>query len=314
MKSPERNAYTIIGQPREGWERVGALILHGFMGSPASTNPMAHYLAAQGITVHCPLLPGHGNLPYQIHGYGREQWLAEVEEAYQFLAQSAIRSSCSATPWARRSRRISATTFDKVSGLVLMAPLYDVPDNRIKIAAVGRYFLTWLYPLKFSVVDHEIFVGRVLDYDPTVNVDDPEMQEWLVEATRISVSAIDEMRKMAVLGRKLWPRIHQPAIVFQGGRDPAVDISLTETLFQKLPTADKEMKLFPQAGHELMRPVEPIHDKVWQKTFEFIEEHAEIGPKVPTAFNAPSLLVPKKASRTLRSTLPARPHNHAIPT
>jgi alpha-beta hydrolase superfamily lysophospholipase len=186
-----------------------------------------------------------------------------------------------------------ATTFDKVSGLVLMAPLYDVPDNRIKIAAVGRYFLTWLYPLKFSVVDHEIFVGRVLDYDPTINVEDPELQDWLVEATRISVSAIDEMRKMAVLGRKLWPRIRQPVIVFQGGRDPAVDISLTETLFQKLPTADKEMKLFPQAGHELMRPVEPIHDKVWQKTFEFIEEHAEIGPKSPTPLNAPSLLVSK---------------------
>jgi hypothetical protein len=64
-------------------------------------------------------------------------------------------------------------------------------------------------------------------------------------------------------------------------------------LFQKLPTADKEMKLFPQAGHELMRPVEPIHDKVWQKTFEFIEEHAEIGPKSPTPLNAPSLLVSK---------------------
>ncbi|MCZ7669796.1 MAG: lysophospholipase [Chloroflexi bacterium] len=45
---------------------------------------------------------------------------------------------------------------------------------------------------------------------------------------------------------------------FQGGNDPAVHTDYVEQLFQKLATADKEMKFFPQAGHELMRPEEPI--------------------------------------------------------
>lgn len=290
---PERRAYSFQGRARAGWERIGALILHGFMGSPASTRPMAEALAAQGITVHCPLLPGHGNLPYQIHGYGREAWLAEAVEAYQILARGCDQIFLIGHSMGAALAAHLATTQQKVSGLILLAPLYDVPDWRIKFAAIGRYFLTWLYPLNHAVVDRDIFVGRVLDFDPTVDVDDPALQDWLVEATRIPVDGVDEMRRMAVLGRKLWPRIHQPAIVFQGGRDPAVEISYTETLFQKLPTADKEMKLFPLAGHELMRPVEPIHTRVWEKTFEFIEEHAEVGPKKPTALNAPSLLVTK---------------------
>jgi hypothetical protein len=46
-----------------------------------------------------------------------------------------------------------------------------------------------------------------------------------------------------------------------------------------------------------MRPVEPIHEKVWQKIGEFIEEHAEIGEKRPTVLNAPSLLARKEDSR-----------------
>jgi len=254
---------------------------------------MAQALAAQGITTHCPLLPGHGNLPYQIHGYPREQWIAEVEEAYHHLALSCDQIFLIGHSMGAALSAHVASNFEKISGLVLLAPLYEVPDTRIKLAAFGRYFLTWLYPLRHSVVDRDIFVGRVLDFDPTIDVDDPALQDWLVEATRISVSSVDEMRKMAVLGRKLWPHLHQPAILFQGGRDPAVDISSTEALFQKLPSADKEMKRFPQAGHELMRPVEPIHDKVWQKTYEFIEEHAEIGPKEPTPLNAPSLLISK---------------------
>ncbi|NHZ71625.1 MAG: hypothetical protein GWP17_00860, partial [Aquificales bacterium] len=172
--------------------------------------------------------------------------------------------------------------------------LYDVPDWRIKMASFGRYVMPWFYPLKRKEVDRDIFVARVTDFDPTIDADDPELQEWLVEATRLPMDGIDEMRKMGVFGRKLWPKIHQPVIVFQGGTDPAVDTVFVEKLFQKLATADKEMKFFPQAGHELMRPVEAIHKKVWQKTLEFVEDHSETGEKMPTPLNAPSLLVQRE--------------------
>ena len=81
------------------------------------------------------------------------------------------------------------------------------------------------------------------------------------------------------------------------GTDPAVNTVFVEKLFQKLATADKEMKFFPQAGHEIMRPVEPIHKKVWQKTLEFIEDHAELGEKKPTPLKGPSLLTQKEDDR-----------------
>lgn len=39
---------------------VGALLCHGFTGSPASMRPWADHLASAGLSVRLPLLPGHG--------------------------------------------------------------------------------------------------------------------------------------------------------------------------------------------------------------------------------------------------------------
>ena len=293
----ERQAYTFFGEPREGWERIGCLVLHGFMGSPVSSRDMAMHIAETGLTVHCPLLPGHGNLPYEIHGHTHKEWLAESDEAFDFLSRHCDQIFIIGHSMGAPLSAYLARKHPDVCGLVLLAPLYKVPDWRINFAAFGRYFMPWLYPLKHKAIDRDIFLGRVTDFDPTIDVNDPELQDWLVEATRIPVDGTDEMRKMGNLGRKWWPKVHQPVIVFQGGHDPAVSPGNTEKLFQLLPTADKEMKFFPQVGHELMRPVEPIHKKVWQKIDEFIEEHAEIGEKKPTVLNAPSLLVRKDDSR-----------------
>ena len=250
-KVPEgRKAYALPGIAREGWENIAVLMLHGFMGSPASSLTME---AAKGLGSDQVFIVGHS--------------MGAVLGAHL------------------------ADKFPNVCGLVLLAPLYEIPDRRLKVAAVGRYFMDWVYPLKYKMIDRDIFLGRVLDYDPTIDVDDPALQDWLVEASRIPVDGLDEMSKMAGIGRRLWPRVHQPVLIFQGGQDPAVSPGNTEKLFQALATADKEMKFFPQVGHELMRPVEPIHTKVWNKTLEFIEDHAEIGEKVPTSLKAPSLLV-----------------------
>ncbi len=276
---PERQAYTIFAAPESGPERVGLLMLHGFMGSPASSRPMASFLAEHGITVHCPLLPGHGNLPYQIHGYSRHQWLAEVEEALAFLRKQCDQVFLAGHSMGAILGAHLATLNPDICGFIMLAPLYDLPDWRIKTVAIGRYFMKWFYPLKSKHADRKIFVGRVLDYDPTINVDDPNLQDWLIEASRLPLDALDEMRKMAAMGRKLWPRLRVPVIIFQGGNDPAVNAGNTEKLFQKLQTPDKEMKFFPQVGHELMRPVESIHRKVWHKILEFIEDHSESGAK-----------------------------------
>ncbi|MCA9933975.1 MAG: alpha/beta fold hydrolase [Ardenticatenaceae bacterium] len=274
---PERQAYTIFAAPESGPERIGLLMLHGFMGSPVSSRPMAEFLAENGVTVHCPLLPGHGNLPHKIHNLSRHAWLAEAEEGLAFLRQHCNQIFIAGHSMGAVLGAHLALHNPDICGFIMLAPLYDLPDWRIKMVMFGRYFMKWFYPLKNKMTDRDIFLGRVLDYDPSIDPNDPELQDWLIEASRLPIDGLDEMRKMAVLGRKSWPKLHLPVIVFQGGSDPAVNAGNTEKLFQRLGTPDKEMKLFPQVGHELMRPVEPIHGKVWQKILVFIQDYSGIG-------------------------------------
>jgi carboxylesterase len=65
---------------------VGALVLHGFTGSPQSVRPLAEAFAAAGHTVELPLLPGHGTTVDDMLKTSWEDWSGAVDSAYRDLA------------------------------------------------------------------------------------------------------------------------------------------------------------------------------------------------------------------------------------
>ena len=64
----------------------GVLVVHGFTGNPHSMRPVAEGLAAAGLTVELPLLPGHGTAVADMIPTGFPDWLGAVEDAYADLA------------------------------------------------------------------------------------------------------------------------------------------------------------------------------------------------------------------------------------
>jgi carboxylesterase len=66
---------------------VGVLLVHGFTATTAEMRPLGEYLQQNGFTVSAPLLPGHNTFPEDINRYTWRDWVAEVEKAYQELAQ-----------------------------------------------------------------------------------------------------------------------------------------------------------------------------------------------------------------------------------
>ena len=61
--------------------RNGALVLHGFTGSPVSMRPLAEALAAAGFAVEMPRLPGHGTSVEDLAETGWDDWLTEADRA-----------------------------------------------------------------------------------------------------------------------------------------------------------------------------------------------------------------------------------------
>jgi carboxylesterase len=64
---------------------VGVLLCHGFTGTPQSMRPWGEYLAARGLTVSVPLLPGHGTRWQDMQQTGWQDWYAEVDRALREL-------------------------------------------------------------------------------------------------------------------------------------------------------------------------------------------------------------------------------------
>jgi carboxylesterase len=269
---PERRAYTLRGNGR-----IGCLMLHGFIGSPASTRPLAEYLCEQGITCHCPLLPGHGQYPNKLYKVSHKAWIAEVEEARQ-----TIRGWCDEVFIISHSMGTVLgshliVTQGEISGIVMLAPVYDVPDERLNWMWLIRYVMPWYYPHKSKKPSMQKLVReRVLDFDPALDFDSPEVQASLPQVARVPTSGLDEMVKMIRYGRSLWPQLTLPVQIFQGGHDPAVKAEKTQILYEQIPSQDKKLDLFPEAGHELMRPFDPRHETVWPTIEAFIRERSSL--------------------------------------
>lgn len=268
--SPERQAYTL-----PAGSSTGCLILHGFMGSPISSRPMADHLAAQGITVHCPLLPGHGDRPDKLYQIPHTAWIGEAQEALHTLRRHSRHIFIVAHSMGTVLAALLAEKNQDIHGLTLIAPLYNVPSRAIQLTRYLRPVVPWFYPWRFKRLQ-KLVKERILDLYPDLDLNDPAVQQQLPQLSRVPTSGIDEMRKMADIGRPLWPKLRLPIIVLQGGHDVAVRPGNSEALFATLGSPNKQFHAFPHAGHELMRPFDPVHQEVWQLISNFIKNHTPV--------------------------------------
>lgn len=263
----ERRAYTL----RAG--RTGLLVVHGFMGSPISSRPMAEYLAARGVTVHCPLLPGHGERPDKLYKVPRQAWIDEAEEGLADLRQwcDEIFLLGHSMGTILCAHLVQQNT--DIRGMVMLAPLYVVPSKAIHLTAALRYVVPWFTAWQIKKL-RPLVIERATDLYPDLNLEDPAVQAQLPALSRVPTSGIDEMRKMAVLGRRLWPKLTLPLLILQGGHDTAVKPGGDQAIYDAVASQDKRLHQYPQAGHELMRPKDPAHQQVWSEVDAFISQHS----------------------------------------
>lgn len=103
----------------------GALVLHGFTGTPASVSGVADALSVAGFAVDAPLLPGHGATMEDLVATGWDDWSAAADRAYQDLARRCrqvvvfgLSLGGSLTCWL-------AARHEEVSGIVCVNPMIE---------------------------------------------------------------------------------------------------------------------------------------------------------------------------------------------
>jgi carboxylesterase len=122
---------------------VGVVLSHGFTGTPQSMRPWAETLAAAGLSVRLPRLPGHGTRWQDLNDTRWQDWYGEIERAFDDLrgrcrAVFAMGLSMGGT----LAIRLAEQRGSEVGGLVLVNPSLGSE----------RWDVKWVLPLSRRLV------------------------------------------------------------------------------------------------------------------------------------------------------------------
>ncbi|AGC48646.1 alpha/beta fold family hydrolase [Myxococcus stipitatus DSM 14675] len=124
------------------------LVLHGFTGSPWDVRPLAEALAARGMRVVAPLLPGHGATPQALLGVTWRDWRDEARRALDLLRGHRQVFVAGLSMGALLAVGLAADAPARVRGLVLAAPALRFRGARMRvIRQLSRTpLLEWVHP------------------------------------------------------------------------------------------------------------------------------------------------------------------------
>ncbi|MDY7227789.1 alpha/beta hydrolase [Hyalangium rubrum] len=98
------------------------LLLHGFTGSPWDIRPLGEALAARGLHVKAPRLPGHGTTPEALLEVSHRHWQESAQEALYSLRGYRNVFVAGLSMGALLGLHLAARQPELVRGLVLIAP------------------------------------------------------------------------------------------------------------------------------------------------------------------------------------------------
>lgn len=238
-----------------GSGRTGALLIHGFTGSPYSMRGLGEYLADKGLSVRGVRLPGHGTSWEELNLKNTEDWVQAVDaEFLDFAADHDEVFLVGLSFGAALSLDLAVRRPDRVAGVVALAP-FLLSKDPLRVAA----------PL----------VGRLLKSFPGVGNDicEPDQDERCYD--RLPLKAVPHVLRFVARVRGLLPSLAVPVLTIHGRQDHTAPPEGSELIIEKAATKDKELVWLERSYHVITMDYE--RQEVFERTFNFIKERAKSG-------------------------------------
>ena len=194
----------------------GALVLHGFTGSPVSMRPLAEALAAAGFAVEMPRLPGHGTAVEDLAETGWDDWLTEAERALGTVAERAASGKVVVVGLSMGGALTAALAqgHPELAGIVLInAPVAAPPELAAGI--------------------EEMLAGGVEVIDSIGgDIADPDADEVSYESTPLRPLVTMLMAGQDV--RERLPEIRQPTLIITSRQDHVVSPADSDVLAEHI--------------------------------------------------------------------------------
>jgi carboxylesterase len=234
---------------------VGALLCHGFTGSPQSLRPWAEYLADAGLSVSLPRLPGHGTTWKEMARTRWEDWYAEVDRAFEDLAKRATEvfvmglsmGGCLAL-------RLAELHSSSISGLVLVNPSITADNSLVALTPVLKYVVP---SLKGVGNDVKKDGARELAYD------------------KMPVKAIASLRRLWSATQADLGRLTQPILVYRSAADHVVGPASLAALRGAVPDSQLTVRACEDSFH--VATLDNDAPEIFAGSLEFVRTHSRAG-------------------------------------
>ena len=226
---------------------IGVLVCHGFTGTTQSVRPIAERCAAEGWSVRMPRLPGHGTTWRDLNRTVWTDWYAEVEAAYAELQQRCSQVVVAGLSMGGSLVTLLAEEHPEVAGLVLINPMYEPKDPRLRALPALKHVVPSL-----AAIGNDIKKAGAteLAYDRT--------------PLRALHSATQLWRRTA---RDL-PQITQPVLLMHSPEDHVVEPSNSALLLSRVSSADVTEILLEDSFH--VATLDHDAERIMDETVDFV--------------------------------------------
>ena len=231
---------------------VGALLVHGFTGSPQGLRGLGEYLAERGIAVTGPRLPGHGTSWEDLSSRTSAEWSQTVEDSFHKLqAEQEEIFLVGLSFGAALALELAARYPDRISGIVTISGFIITKDPRRFLSPLIRRVIKTLPPIAGDIAD-------------------PASTEISYE--RLPVLQADEVIRFGKRARTALPSVTAPILIMHSKNDHTVHPSNANLIHDSVSSSAKEIVWFDRSYHVL--PLDFDREEVFDRTYNFIKEHS----------------------------------------
>lgn len=233
------------------------LLLHGFGDTPQSLRHVAAHLHATGLTVHAPLLPGHGRTPREFDAVSAAEWVGAARQAYRVLCDRFAEVSIVGVSMGGAIAAMLTTEERTPSALVLIAPYLEM-GGLARWSARLHWGWGWTGPFVKSGGE-----GSIGDADERARS---------LSYGIVSARVLRELARVSRGGAAALPRLAAPTLMIQSRTDNRIPVAAAQRAFERIGAVDKRLVWVEDGRHVLT--VDVGYEEVQRLAARWIVDHS----------------------------------------